>query len=322
MPPILQPTILPDENLSFPTQVDSSMLSTFDACPIKFFREYVEHWSPSAKSVDLHAGGAFAHGIEAVRKGLWADGLSLEDALTYGMREFTQFWGDYEPPEKHPKTYGNMLLALHDYFDHYNPQFDPLKPYIMQDGRPAIEFKFALPTDIIHPESGDPILYCGRFDLLGYFHEVLCVVDEKTSRYTPNSQTLEAYHMRGQFLGYVWAAQQHGFPVEHALVRVVVILMREFKQLQNPVPIPNWQLERWYENMNDKVSHMVEYWKRGRWPYSYGDACSSYSGCPYMTLCTSAKPENWIGDYTKRYWNPVAKNPTAPPEEEELWTVL
>ncbi len=304
----------------FPDKVDSSILASFDACEVKGYKEYIEHLSPSLTSVDLHAGGAFSAGIEATRNALWVDGKDLIAAQLAGMRDFMMYWGDYEPPEGHTKSFGNVLGALFDYFRHYDPRMDPVKPYILQSGKPAVEFTFALPTEVKHPVSGEPVIYCGRFDLLGYYNDVLFIIDEKTTGRTPTATWMTQYAMRGQFIGYIWAAQQYGFPVSNALVRMIVILKTQYKQLQAPITIADWQIRRWYEDMNRKVERLVRAWETDTWIHSYGDACSSYNGCPYLGLCTQEDERLWHGDYKIRYWNPLEKDPTRrnmSPEELE-----
>lgn len=312
----MQSLIPHGENVEFPRQVDSSMMGAFDACEIKGFVEYVLHLSPSATSIDLHAGGAFAAAIERVRRGLWQENLDLRASICEGLRTFIQFWGDYQAPEGHAKSFVNVFCALVDYFTHYDPRLDPIKPYIMQTGAPAVEFTFALPTEVPHPETGDPILYCGRFDLLGYFNDALFIIDEKTSGRAPFGDWSSQYSMRGQFIGYNWAARTLGFKTEGALVRLVVIQKTQYQQHQAIVSIPEWQVDRWYSNLNYKLDRFARAWKQGDWRYSYGDACSSYGGCAFLPLCTQRDPTLWLGDYQHRHWNPLAKDPTKLGEEK------
>ena len=310
--PIPQPTILKSESLAltFPEHVDSTMLSSADSCLQKFFLEFMQHWSPQATSIDLHAGGAMAAGIEAVRRALWQRNLEPRAAVIAGVRAFIMYWGDFEAPEGHTKSFTNVLLAMMDYFQTYHPNSDPVKPYIMQNGAPAVEFTFAYPTDVMHPETGDPILYAGRFDLLGYFNKTLYIIDEKTSGRGMSAEQMQLYKMRGQFLGYAWAARMSGFKVNDALVRLIVIQKTQFQQLPIIVSLPDWQIDRWYEEMNHKLRRLVDCWTKAHWPYSYGDACSSWGGCTFLQLCTAADPSIWIGDFTKRTWDPLKRDPT------------
>jgi len=294
-------------------------MACFDSCEKKFHNEYIHGLTRSAKSPDLHAGGVFASAIEAAGRALWIDGADLDTALQAATRKAIKEWGYYDPPEGHVKSFLNMMGALYSYFEEYPPHSDPIKPYMRgaTDGEePAIEYTFALPTDVPHPVSGDPILYCGRFDLLGVLQSKLFIVDEKT---TKNFSYNWAYQwgMRGQFLGYCWACQQHGLPVSDALIRGVAIQKTQYKHMQAIVGYQQWQIDRWHENMIKRLHRMATSFALDDWEYSYGDGCSSYSGCQFTDLCTSPRPENWLGDYEERRWNPLAKDPALVVDSEE-----
>ncbi len=299
-------------DLHFPNQVDNSILSTFDSCSRKAYWQYLLHLAPLNKSPDLHAGGAFALGIEVARRTLWVDGGSITDALEEATRAMMGFWGDYEPPDNHPKTFVNMVAALYDYFEVYPPHNDPVKPYIMSNGKPAVEFTFAIPTSVMHPHTGHPIMYCGRFDLLGYYNDVLFIIDEKTTK-SLGAYWLKQWDMRGQFIGYCWAAQQYGFKVNHALVRGIAIQKTQFGHLQAINMYPNWQLDQWHIMMERKLKRMVQCFELGEglddhafaWDMSFGDACASYGGCQFVPLCTSAQPDLWFSEYEVREWKPL-----------------
>ena len=308
------------ERPPFPDRFDSTILSTLDSCERKWFYEYLHHLSASATSPDLHAGGAFAKGIEAVRHDLWVNKAPLDDALVTGANAFTAFWGDYEPPENHPKTYVNTLGALMDYFREYPPEHDPVTPYVNADGTPAIEFSFAIPMDIKHPDSGDPIIYCGRFDLLGYYGDNdLYIIDEKTTK-SLGARWVDQWDMRGQFMGYCFAAQTYGFPAAHACVRGISILKTKYGHLQALIFFPQWQIERWWQQAHRKVRRALDAWRAYDFDYSYADACSSYGGCQYKSLCTSApdKIDNWLGEFKYRKWDPLAVDPTESREQASV----
>ncbi|MFQ5742013.1 MAG: PD-(D/E)XK nuclease family protein [Acidobacteriota bacterium] len=296
----------------FPEVVDSTILVTFDACEQRCLNEYVHHLAKSEISQDLHAGGAFAAGIEGTRKALWEQQKSLEASLLDGIRALSIYWGDFEPPpnSKSAKDFPTVACALLDYYREYDPRMDSLRPYMMANGKPAIEFTFALPTEVKHPQTGNPVLYGGRLDMLGYYEDLPVVVDEKTTKNTPSAGWAEQLHMRGQFIGYIWGVQQHGLPFSNVLCRLVVIQKTQYKHIPAIVQIAQWQIERWWEQTNRKIRKMVECWETGDWGYSYGDSCNSYGGCVMLPICVQEEPELFIGDYATRYWNPLEKDPS------------
>lgn len=291
----------------FPAAIDSTMLTCFRSCPQKFYNEFCLRLAPMAKSPDLHAGGAFAAGIEAVRRAVYTDKLALEAALAKGIEALTRYWGDYTPPEKHAKTYTNMSNALFDYFEKYIPERDHVQP-VMNGDIPQVECRFAHPMPVNHPVTKEPLFFAGRFDMLGLMAGQQYVVDEKTTKGFQINWSRQ-WALRSQFLGYTWAAREQGLPVEGAIIRGIAILKSEFRHLEAIIPIPQWQLDRWYFQTVRDMQRMVDCWESGFFDFNYGESCSSYGGCQFEILCTAQQPELWYGDFTERNWDPLARDP-------------
>lgn len=289
----------------FPQVLDSTMMLK-SACPTKFFYEHCLNLHPSQKSIHLHAGGAFAHGVEHVRKAFYIKKLPLDECLFEGWREFINYWGDYEAPENSYKDFANVSAALFDYFHQYNPNNDYVQPLIKADGTPAVEFTFSIPLPVEHPDTGEPLIYAGRCDMVGKYQNATCIVDEKTT-YTFPADWARVFAMRGQFIGYTFAAQYYNMPASMCIVRGIAIQQRSIKHLEAILQFPQWQIDRWYLEMIKKVEYLKRCWQERDMPLNYGDICSSYGGCPMLDLCTSHQPENWYGTFEVREWNPLNK---------------
>ena len=296
----------------FPHLLDSTMLSSFDACEQLWCYEFGHHLSPLAISPDLHAGGAFSHAIAIVRTGLYKYKLPLKTAIISGVRGMMEFWGDFDPPERNPKTLEAMIGALEDYFNTYPPDTDLYKPFILASGDPAVEYSFSIITDVLHPTTGEPIIFAGRFDMLAVYDDTfLCIMDEKTTKAFYGDWT-SIWGMRGQFMGYCFALQQHGYAVNTAVIRGVQILKTMYHQREVLEEYPQWQIDRWWETTNKKIKKMVKCWEDNDWTLSYGDACGAYGGCSFIEFCVSEQPENSFSNYQRRVWNPLEKDPTWP----------
>ena len=305
----------------FPTYLDSSMLSTADSCKQKFFNEYVLCITPHGRSPDLHAGGAFALGVELIRKLYYEKGVGLEECYHRVFPHFVRFWGTFEPPESNPKDFINMWMALEEYFQTYDPATDPIQPYKDENGKFGIEYNFAIPMDVIHPETGEPILFVGRFDLLAYYLDTLVIVDEKTTK-AIGPTWVNQWNMRGQFIGYTFAVRHHGLPCVGALIRGIAIQKTQYKHAQVLVTFPKWQIERWWHEANRKAQELVDCWVKLKaaqdtrtavdtFTHSYGEACGSYGGCHYADpICTVQNPWDWYDSFERRVWNPLDKDPT------------
>jgi hypothetical protein len=316
----------------FPAVVDSTMMACADSCPQRFFLEYILKLAPSGISVDLHAGGAIAVALETARREFYMFGRTQEEALETALMDFFAFWGVYQAPAKHAKDFINCWAAVESYFQEYPMATDYIRPYMKVDGSPAVEFTFSIPTGVIHPVTQEPIIYGGRFDMLGVRSDGLVVVDEKTTKAIQTSW-LTQWGMRGQFIGYVFGAQVNGFDCHNALVRGIAIQKTQFKHVEVPLQISKWQIDRWWKITQQKLQKIVNFYVTSQnlafamkhehrppeeildavhnvWDFSFADGCSSYGGCSFLGICQQPRPWQWYTDYENRCWNPLLKNPS------------
>ena len=294
-----------------PLYIDSTMLNTYRACRKKFEYNFLHNLRPPGRSVHLVAGGAFAAGIDAARSYYYTTpNPSFDTMLERAMAAYIKEWGDYTAPEGHAKSFHNTFHALEQYFVHHHPSTDSIQPLRKADGSPTTEFSFAIPLPILHP-SGDPFIYCGRFDMLGKWDDLLTILDEKTSS-ALGAFWLSQWSLRGQFLGYCWACQQLGYPVRQVAIRGVGILKTEIKFLTALEQYPQYLIDRWYSQLLITLSEMVEFHKNSYFDYNFGDSCSAYGGCTYKQLCEASEPEAWMSNFEVRKWNPVLREEQQP----------
>ncbi len=296
--------------IDFPALIDSTMRASFKACPQKFYWEWMRRLTLVEKSPDLLAGGAFAKGMEVVRRAFYGEKKSADQALYEGIIALIEFFGDYDPPESNPKTCARMVGALDEYFQVYPLATDYIQPYMTSDG-PAVEITFALPLQVKHPTTGDPILYGGKFDMIGLHqqYELLYVVDEKTTKQLGPTWP-DKWTLRGQFLGYMWGAQSYGIEVTGSLIRGISILKKSYGHAEALISLKPWMLDEFIEQVNRDVADMIRHWEEGHWGKVFDEACNSFGGCPMKKLCLSPEPERWISQlYRRNHWNPLKKNP-------------
>ena len=299
------------QNLEFPTVIDNSMRSAFVMCPMKYWLQYRQHLQPAKTNPDLFAGGCFAKGIEMARRAFYEEKLSEEASINAGAVAFINEWGlEYDPDSDYtPKTFDATLGAYLDYFREYPMGMDTIQPYINAEGRAGVEFSFAIPIpDVTHPITGEPILWAGRFDMLGEREGSLFVVDEKTTKQL-GATWLNQWDLRSQFTGYCWAAKEYGLPVAGAIVRGVRILKARYGHAQVITYRPQWQIDRWLEQVQRDIKRMIVSWEEQHYDMNFDGACTMYSGCQYRSLCTQRNPENWVpGYFHYRPWNPLAND--------------
>lgn len=307
--------------ISIPKHIDSSTLSTWRSCRRKYFWQTVNSLYPSGKSVHLIAGGAIAAGMEAARKRVFLDprpsDVHIDDILHAAFLAFAAEWGSYEAPPESPKDAINSFNALATYLTEFPPATDVVQPLTRPDGSPTVEFTFAIPLEVNHPDTGDPFIFSGRFDLLGTFNGIPCVVDEKTTSQLGYSWASQ-WALRGQFMGYIWACQQLGYPVNMAVVRGIALLKRDIKFETAIVQFPQHLIDRWHKMLISDVKELAfayEAYRDGKYddesvyPYNFADSCSSYGGCAFATLCSAKDPEAYYNNYIRHRWDPLAKTP-------------
>ena len=295
--------------LPFPELIDNSALSSFKKCPKDWYYSSLRAITRVGGNIHLHAGGAYAAGLEHARKAYYDDNLPPDDAIAAGLDAFIRYWGDTDPLHETAKSFDRMFYALLEYFEEYPFETDIIKPHKLATGKHGIEFTFAIPLPgVLHPQTGNPILYGGRFDMLAERDGVVFVEDDKTASQL-GAQWSRNWLLDSQFTGYCWAAREYGRPVAGAIIRGISILKNGYGHAQSIVYRPDWQIDRWLETTQHYVKMMIAYWEQGVFPPILDKhSCNSYGGCGYHMLCESPNPEAWVAShYEPRVWNPLAK---------------
>lgn len=295
----------------FPSVIDNSLLSAFRSCPRKCFYEYFEHWKPRSPSIHLHAGGAYASGLEAARRAFYIDGKPEAECTAIGIRALMQHYGDFECPEDSAKSLSRMCGALEYYFSTYPMWSDAAVPVTLPGGARGIEFSFAEPLDanLLHPETGDPLLYVGRFDGLVDYAGAVYGLDDKTTSALGASWPKQ-WDLRAQFTGYKWGAQQSGINVAGFLVRGISILKTKYDTLQPITYRPDWMVDEWFTQTVRDIERMVSLWNEGYWDMNLDHACTEYGGCMFRTVCMSEPSgrHTWLETgFERRRWDPVTR---------------
>lgn len=294
-------TLRPD----FPAVIDNSMRSCFKQCPRKFQLEYLEHWRPNIMSIHLHAGICFAHGVETVRRAFYVDGLSPDDALAKGWTALVEEFGQYAVDATEVKTVDRMASALVYYFTIFPLDSDFIAPLQLANGERVFEFSFAEAIDVAHPVTGHPILYYGRFDMLGqHANGDLYVTDEKTAKQL-GASWVKGWSLDAQMTGYCWGARRFDFPVSGALIRGISILKNGHGHAQSVQTRSAWEIERWYGQLCRDVESMKRMWAEGYFDYDLAGGCKSYGGCGFLSACKSPEPERWLEvDFARHIYAP------------------
>jgi len=208
------------------------------------------------------------------------------------------------------KSLLTCLCAIDWYFKEFPMGSDWLAPVALPNGKPAIEFTFAIPLRL--KLLDEFVLYTGRFDMLVDYASEPAVYDDKTTVQLGN-QWIKSWSLSSQLTGYIWAAQQSGFKTNTAIVRGESILTASFGNAQAIEHRTKWQIASWYDVLHHNLEGMLKAFNEGEDAFlpSYGQACHAYGGCPYQSLCKKENWKDWIEPEFHYYlWDPLAVHKT------------
>jgi hypothetical protein len=294
----------------FPEVLDSTIIASFRECEQKSRMEYFLHYKPKAPSIHLHAGGAYAAGLEAARRAFYEQDQDAETSIALGMQTLTSTYGDFDGGDSN-KSLDRMQGALLYYFDTFPLDQDPASPIQLPAGRRGIEWSFAEPLPFIHPDTGNPLIYAGRMDMLVDFAGAQYVLDDKTTS-SLGSSWARQWELRSQFSGYCWAARKAGIPVKGAIVRGVSILKTKY---DNAVAVTNradWEIERWESMLHSTIRRMLNSYATSSFDYNLDHSCANYGSCLFAQVCKSPNPQEWLDvQFSRRVWNPLTREEEA-----------
>lgn len=296
--------------MSFPVVIDSTMLASLRACEVQFSYGSLQSLKLKGESVHLHAGAAFARGLEVTRLAFYAEGRSPSDSIALGVHALITAYGDFDPGAS-AKSCDRMVGALEYYFSEYPLETDPAR-ILTLESRPAVEFSFAIPLPIAHPDSGEPLIFAGRFDAVVEFAGGVYAMDEKTTS-SLGSSWAKQWDLRGQFAGYAWALREHGLSPAGTIVSGVSILKTKYEQQRAIIPQPDWKITEWFEDSMSLLRDALDRHTRKAKPRkNWSESCNAYGGCTYKQLCVVNDPSPWIETYFEfRPWNPLKKEEPA-----------
>lgn len=325
----------------FPEVLDSSMLADFKACPWKFKLTYIDQWKPRGRNTHLHAGGAFAHGLEAARRAYYegmmtqyipapteADPTALKTVLVrndsligdsetsqaLAIESLLRFYGDHQPPaygSAANKTALRMAGGLEFYFERYPLNNQTAYPILMPGGKRGIEFSFANPLALNNPDTGQPLMYCGRADGIFQYSGGNYIFDDKTASQLGETWAKQ-WKLRAQFSGYCWAAQQAGIKVDGVVVRGVSFLKSSYGTVEDISFRSEYMLAKWYEELLDWIDRMLFCYKTGRWQHAFDHACSDFGGCGFQDSCDMEDQRDWLArSHMRKHWDPVTRTETV-----------
>ena len=300
------------QNSTFPELIDNTAVSGYVKCPQYFFRSTIQGYRLKQANIHLTAGGALATALEKARRLYYEEKVSALEAEAAGSKALVEAYGtdEMEPAKTGDKSLDGVDRAFESYMLEYPLTEEKLKPIMLPNGKAAIEFSFAQAIPgMLHPETGNPLLYGGRFDWITEYSDTLFVADEKTTS-SLGDQWRRQWDLDSQFTGYCWGAQSFGYPVAGAIIRGVGLLKTKITHAEVIIYRPRWVIDRWMMNLQYTVEDMIRDWKRNYYRYAIDkSSCASYGECAFKQVCESQNPTPWLNThYEVKRWNPLERS--------------
>jgi len=292
----------------FPLVWDNTTRGHFVSCPQATYWGYFQHYKSTFPNIHLHAGKAWASALETLRLAYYRDHLSEEQALELALETLVKEYGDFVCPPVVFKDLPRMIKALIYYVKAFPLAKDAVQPYIGHHG-PMVEFSFALPLadDLLHPETGEPIIYAGRADMVVTYAGALGVFDDKTTGQL-GGKWAGQWERRAQFSGYTWAGQQMGLNLSQVLVRGIGIYKDYTNHASCTLVRTPQHIKEWHTQMVRDIRRAIKCWEENYWDKSLDEACNAYGGCIYKQPCGANDPEPWLkANFIRKEWNPVTR---------------
>jgi hypothetical protein len=304
--------------MPFPDVIDNTMRTAFARCPQYFKRRHIDNLRPVEETnLDTHFGGCIAKAMEAARRSFYHDGTSLNAAIDSAIEAAEREWGAFVPPPPKNRLYPSLKTkaALAPWLEYYFETWPLDAPDALVPVKSGVECEFAVELPIAHPDTGWPLKYAGRYDMLAYAdkQQRYVIVDEKTASKF-DDVWMAKWDVDSQMSGYIWAVRQgllqHG-NVEQvvAQIRAVAIKKGGHEHVTLPIVRTAHAIDQWYAQLQHDINGMLRCYHTGHWDYRLAESCTSYNRpCDYMKLCTSGEPERLIdGNYKTVIWNPLER---------------
>lgn len=259
--------------MDFPEVLTTTQLADFASCERRWAYLWLRGGGAAPPSPHQLVGAAFARALDTWRKARMSN-LPLPERRAFAALLSAPEWSLLPNPPT-GKNAARALISLENYITRF-----------ADDEIEGSEFTFTIPLhpDILHPQTGDPILIESRFDAVVRRSDALWVLDDKTTNRLGPTWASQ-WSLRSQLLCYVWAALESGINVRGFFVRGIKLSTGEIAE--SPLlPTPLWLVAEWYEATCQRARRMIEIFREfeGALP-AFGDACNAYGGCPLRTLC-------------------------------------
>lgn len=298
-------SFIPGTNLQFAW--DSVSTNAFLKCPRYYKWTIIEGWRLDPQPSTLTWGIAFHKVIEVWDK-MVALGHEKEDVL-YRCVRLAGLMGEYIVPNRTERTKETLVRAVVWYIDtHWEDNAETL---ILHNGKPAVEFSFALP---MMDFNGVEILLTGHIDKVVKFMGEVWPLDHKSTQQALDDRFASKFKLEPQMKGYmavayILAETTAAFPTPPAgfIIDAVQLGVNFNRFLRVPLHFYKEEIEEYLRGFPFRIREAAMYAEANYWP-ARETSCELYGGCVFKEICSQV-PGKWQrmleGNFIQGTWDPL-----------------
>lgn len=280
---------------------DSTSLKLYLECPRKYKFKMIDCWQNPRRSAHLRFGGWYAKALEDYYK-FRAEGDTSPQALAKVVRAALVASWEYEtvPSEEgdpgypdsviivpgtgspwtsdhNTKTRENLIRTIVWYVDQFeHEQIDVVR---LENGKPAVEYSFALPVD-------DGFVLSGHIDRLVNYSGGIYVMDQKTTQTTITPYYFDQFNPDVQMSLYTFAGNIiYNLPVKGVIIDAAQIAVGFTRFARGFTHRSQQSLDEWYDETHKLMHVIVKATKENYFPAN-PTACGNYGGCEFRGVCS------------------------------------
>ena len=250
-----------------PKEIDYTMLSTFLTCRKKYELRMIRHLVLNVPPTAAEFGRCIHLALDE-----WHQSKDVKKATEVFNAAYT------ENPEDDKRTKAVAAKMLQLYHNQYVS--DSIKVL-------ATEVAFSLPL----PET--EINLIGRIDKIIEWDGAVYIMDHKTTS-SLGASFFNKIKPNMQFDGYVWAAQQLGYPLCSGVVMDALLVAKGLlvpaylakltpnqRDISERTPL---DVTRYLRNVSSIIGDLKSCYAREEW-YENTESCCDFVECPYRSIC-------------------------------------
>lgn len=285
----------------------ASSIEAIKRCPRLYYYEKIEGWSEADESVHLRFGHEL-HQAFSDYEIYKAEGAKHDEAQHKTIKELLTRTHEWAPVPKNSKqekamkykNKDNLVRSVIWYLEKYKD--DAAKPYIMHDGKPAVEldFRFELdwgPNDIeqsftdigaVYGNKGQPYTLYGILDKVVVLNDDLFVMDHKTTTSTPGDYYFDQFEPNTQMSLYTLASQVvFKSPVKGVIINACQVAIDFSRFTRGFTFRTSEQIEEWVYDLHYWFAKAEEFATADYWPMN-DTACDKFGGCKFRRICSKS----------------------------------